>query len=83
MGFNIRGGIAFSAGAPSGSKYSVKTNMGNKPVNYVSFFDAMRFTNWLENGQGNGGTESGVYTIGNGTNETRAPGASYFLPSEN
>jgi hypothetical protein len=45
MGSNPRGGIAFNAGAASGSKYSTKTNMGNKPVNYVSFFEAMRFTN--------------------------------------
>ena len=84
MGSNARGGIAFNAGAASGSKYSTKTNMGNKPVNYVSFFDAMRFANWLENGQptGGSGTESGVYTIGNGVNETRAPGATFFIPSE-
>ena len=81
---NIRGGIVFNAAAASGAKYATKTNMGNKPVNYVSFFDAMRFTNWLENGQptGGSGTESGVYTIGNGVNETRAPGAIFFIPSE-
>jgi hypothetical protein len=42
----------------------------------------MRFTNWLQNGQGSGDTESGVYTIGNGLNETRAVGARYFIPSE-
>jgi formylglycine-generating enzyme required for sulfatase activity len=84
MGSNARGGIAFDAGVPSGSKYSSKTNMGNKPVNYVSFFDSMRFVNWLENGQptGGSGAESGVYTIGNGLNETRAPGATFFIPSE-
>ena len=39
MGSNVRGGIAFNAGAGNGSKYSTKTNMGNKPVNYVTFFD--------------------------------------------
>ena len=84
MGSNVHGGIAFNAGAASGSKYSSKTNMGNKPVNYVSFFDSMRFVNWLENGQptDGSGTESGVYTIGNGLNETRAPGATFFIPSE-
>lgn len=84
LGSDARGGIAFDSGAASGSKYSAKTNMGNKPVNYVSFFDSMRFVNWLENGQptGGNGTESGVYTIGNGLNETRAPGATFFIPSE-
>ena len=82
MGSIARGGIAFNPGAANGSKYFTKANMGHKPVNYVSFLDAMRFTNWLENGQGSGGTESGVYTIGNGVNETRNPSATYFIPSE-
>ncbi len=37
--------------------YSVKGGDNNwlaRPVNYVSFFDAMRFTNWLHNGQPRG-----------------------------
>ncbi|MBN2475915.1 MAG: SUMF1/EgtB/PvdO family nonheme iron enzyme, partial [Pirellulales bacterium] len=29
-----------------------------RPVNFVSFWDAARFCNWLHNGQGNGDTES-------------------------
>lgn len=84
MGSSARGGITFNGGATSGAKYSTKTNMGNKPVNYVSFFDAMRFINWLENGQpvGGIGTESRVYTIGNGLNTTRSAGATFFIPSE-
>ena len=61
----------------------MKSGRDNNPVNYVSFFDAMRFTNWLENGQGTGSPESGVYTIGSGFNETRNPSATYFIPSEN
>ena len=86
MGSHPRGGIAYNAGAVGGSKYSTKTNMGNKPVNYISFFDAMRFTNWLENGQPTGGvgTESGAYTVyWHGFYETRNPGATYFITSEN
>lgn len=83
MGSDVVGGIGFSAGAANGSKYTVKTNMGNKPVIYTSFFDAMRFVNWLENGQGGGGTEDGVYAISDGLTETRAVGAQFFLPSEN
>ena len=39
------------------------TNMGNKPVNYVSFFDAMRFTNWLENGQTIGWERYGEWSL--------------------
>jgi formylglycine-generating enzyme required for sulfatase activity len=32
-------------------------------VNFVSFWDATRFANWLHNGQGNGDTENGAYTL--------------------
>ncbi|MCA9232439.1 MAG: SUMF1/EgtB/PvdO family nonheme iron enzyme, partial [Planctomycetales bacterium] len=93
MGLNTQGGITRSglAGSytyavklpavgqgPSGSDYTYD----NKPVVYVSFLSAMRFVNWLENGQGSGGTESGVYTIGNGTNEVRSASANYWIPSE-
>jgi hypothetical protein len=68
MGSDVRGGIASDPEAASGAKYSSKTNKGNKPVNYIGFPDAMRFVNWLENGQPTGGTstETGAYTIGNG-----------------
>ena len=30
----------------------MKTNMGGKPVNFVNWYDAVRFANWLHNGQG-------------------------------
>ncbi len=58
----------------------------------VTWGDAARFCNWLDNGQptaaeGNGTTETGAYTLnGDTTNlmtETRNPGAKYFIPSEN
>jgi len=62
MGSDAHGGIT-RAGSAGSFTYSAKTNMGNKPVNYVSWYDAARFSNWLTNGQGNGDTESGVYTL--------------------
>jgi formylglycine-generating enzyme required for sulfatase activity len=62
MGSDPRGGITRS-GNDGSFTYAVKPNMGNKPVNYVSFFDAARMANWLTNGQGSGSTESGVYTL--------------------
>jgi formylglycine-generating enzyme len=56
----------------------------NRPVNYVSFWDAARFCNWLHNGQGNGDTESGAYiNIGNQNTFVRQTGAKYFIPTEN
>ena len=39
MGSNARGGITRS-GASGSYTYAVKSNMGDKPVNYVSWFDA-------------------------------------------
>ena len=52
MGSDVRGGITYTSGAASGSKYTIRTSMGDKPVNYVSWYDSARFTNWLNNGQG-------------------------------
>lgn len=59
MGSGARGGITYTAAAASGAKYTIRTSMGDKPVNYVSWYDAARFTNWLGNGQGSGSTETG------------------------
>lgn len=82
MSTDARGGIMLNGNAANGAKYEIKPGRGNNPVVYIDFRDALRFVNWLENGQGSGGTESGVYTIGSGLNETRSPSATYFLPSE-
>lgn len=87
MGSEARGGITQS-GSPGTFTYSVKTDMGDKPVMFVSYFDAMRFVNWLHNGQptgaqGAGTTETGVYTISDGLSESRAVDALFFIPTEN
>jgi formylglycine-generating enzyme required for sulfatase activity len=64
----------------------------NFPMFWVTWADAARFCNWLQNGQpigaeGNGTTETGAYTLsGTATNwmaVTRNSGATYFIPSEN
>jgi formylglycine-generating enzyme len=67
--------------------YSVAPDYVNRPVNYVSFWDACRFVNWLQNGQGNGSTETGAYTLNgynsvNGDSITRNTDANWFVPSE-
>jgi formylglycine-generating enzyme required for sulfatase activity len=87
MGSDARGGISFTSGAASGSKYAVKTNMGDKPVNNVSWFDAARVSNWLMNGAtGTSSTETGAYTLVGGQTSGTAPavnpGATFYIPTE-
>jgi formylglycine-generating enzyme required for sulfatase activity len=86
MGTDVRGGISFTSGAAAGFKYAVKTNMGNKPVNYVSWFDAARVSNWLHNGATSAASmETGAYTLNNaftGNAVALNTGARFFIPSE-
>lgn len=82
------GGITRSGSSGSYS-YTAISGRENKPVNFVSWYDAIRFANWLHNGQGSGDTETGAYTIlggtatpSNGLSITRNPGATWWLTSE-
>ncbi len=43
-------GIVQTSGS-GGYSYSVLSGWGNMPVNYVTWGDAARFCNWLQNGQ--------------------------------
>lgn len=90
MASDAPGGILQNLAAAAGSKYSVKPGRGNNPVAYISWYDAIRFANWLHNGQGAGDTETGAYTLlggtptpSNGNSITRNAGATWWLPSEN
>ncbi|NLE37894.1 MAG: formylglycine-generating enzyme family protein [Pirellulaceae bacterium] len=59
------------------------SNWDNRPVNYVSFWDAARFCNWLHNGRGDGDTESGAYiNIGDQDTFARQPDAQWWIPSQ-
>ncbi|MFK7895356.1 MAG: thrombospondin type 3 repeat-containing protein [Myxococcota bacterium] len=58
------GGILLTPAAPSGKKFSAKPGKARHPVNFISYFDAARFINWLENGKLDGGeTEVGSYNL--------------------
>jgi formylglycine-generating enzyme required for sulfatase activity len=78
-------GIARS-GSPGSYSYAV-TGSGARPITYVSWFDAARYSNWLHNGQGSGDTETGAYTLLggqiSGTPPARNVGAMVWMPSEN
>lgn len=88
MSTDVLGGIVFSSIAINGQKYEVKSDRGRNPVVFVSYYDALRFTNWLHNGQGSVSTESGAYTLLGGTPRptnyqelTRGVGAKWWLPN--
>lgn len=69
--------------------YSV-IGSGQRPVTYVSWFDAARFCNWLTNGQGGAGTETGMYTLTGSTSmsgtlpadHSALVGTKWFVPTE-
>ena len=84
MGSNARSGISFTSGAASGSKYAIRTDIGDKPVNFVSWFDAARVSNWLMNGAtGTSSTETGAYTLsGTSTAPAVNSGATFYVPTE-
>lgn len=90
MGTDVRGGIV-RTGTSGQYTYACKADMGNKPVNVVSWLDAARFANWLHNGQPAGSqgpatTEDGAYDLSvadPGVNAVRKTEALWFLPNEN
>jgi len=95
----VVGGSAFGCGIVQGGAagsytYTVVPAYENLPVNCITWGDAARFCNWLQNGQptgveGDATTEKGAYTLSGGTSNaalmavTRNANASYFIPSEN
>ncbi len=83
------GGIDRTGSGTAGSPwvYSAKgadANCLDRPVNFVSFYDTLRFSNWLHNGQLSdpNTTEDGAYDMSLGSSVVRKPGARVFLPSE-
>lgn len=73
------------SGTNGNFSYAVIAGTANKPITYVSWFDAARFCNWLHNGQGSGSTETGAYTLNGAMSGiyTVNPGAKTWIPSEN
>ncbi len=81
------------SGSSGSYSYTIATNREKRPVNYVSWADAARFSNWLHNGQPTGAqdnstTEDGAYALNGATSKvelmavTREGDARWFIPSE-
>jgi len=90
MTIEAHGGI-IRTGSRGDYAYTVKPGMEHQPVVWVDYNDAMRFCNWLHNGQpigaqDNSTTEDGAYTLtleGIISNSiTRNVGARFWLPSD-
>jgi sulfatase modifying factor 1 len=73
------------SGSSGNYTYTVTTALANRPVVYVSWFDAARFANWLVNGQSAGSTETGAYTLNGATSGIilANAGAQVYIPTEN
>jgi formylglycine-generating enzyme required for sulfatase activity len=71
------------SGSSGSYSYSVSTALANRPVVYVSWFDAARMANWMMNGQGSGGTETGAYTLNGAINGIvlANAGAQVYIPT--
>ncbi len=80
-------------GSAGSYTYNVALDWADRPVNYVSWGDAARFCNWLENGQPIGAqglstTEDGSYYLNGATSNaallavTREADATWVIPSE-
>ncbi|MFN6016947.1 MAG: SUMF1/EgtB/PvdO family nonheme iron enzyme [Verrucomicrobiota bacterium] len=72
------------SGSSGSYTYSVTTALANRPVVYVSWFDAARMANWMMNGQGSGSTETGAYTLNGAISGIvlANAGAQIYIPTE-
>jgi sulfatase modifying factor 1 len=80
------GSYTYSVIGPSGSTPAGASSPTNRPIAFVSWFDAARFANWMHNGQGSGSTETGAYTLVGGQTSGMAPAknpdAQFYIPTE-
>ncbi len=75
------------SGSAGSYTYLIASDWANRPVIYVSWYDCLRFANWLHNGQPTGSqdaatTEDGAYDMSLGSSVVRNAGAWVWLPSE-
>lgn len=91
MSSSVIGGIVRS-GSSGSYVYSVKNNFGNKPVVFVSWWNAARYCNWIHNNKPIGSqdfstTENGAYILNGSTGSSVPPAknvdAKYHIPTEN
>ncbi len=57
------GSYRYSVISPAGAPIDGASSPGNRPIAYVSWFDAARFANWMHNGGGSGGYRNRCLSI--------------------
>jgi sulfatase modifying factor 1 len=75
----------YSVTGPIGLAPSGASSPGNRPVTWISWLDAARFANWINNGATNGAsTEVGAYSLNGATTGafSRNPNAQWWIPSQ-
>jgi formylglycine-generating enzyme len=92
------GAYTYSVIGPSGTTPAGASSPANRPITYVSWYDAARFANWMANGQPTGiqtgtTTENGAYNVNgatsgiapakNATNPNTGLVPSFYVPPEN
>ncbi len=90
------GSYSYTVVGPSGATPSGASSAGNRPIAHVNFLNAVRFANWMANGQPTGGqnsttTEDGAYNVPNwiygiqmnSTNPNTGAAPTYYIPLEN
>jgi formylglycine-generating enzyme required for sulfatase activity len=92
------GSFVYTVVGPNGTNPAGATSPANRPITYVSWFDAARFANWMANGKPTGAagsttTDNGAYNLGtatsgtapalNTTNPNTGATPTFSLPTEN
>jgi len=81
----VSGAYEYTPRTPTGSNPIGANSPTQRPITFVNLFDAMRFANWMANGQpkgpqGTGTTENGAYDM-TGATATNIPGKNFTNPN--
>ena len=92
------GAWVYTVVGPNGTNPVGAQSAANRPITYVSWFDAARFANWMANGKPTGAagpttTDNGAYDLGtatggtapakNTTNPNTGAAPTFYIPTEN
>lgn len=78
----MAGAIIVRTGTEGDYSYSTVSGTENQPVRWVSFYDAMMFANWVNNGQGTNEILNGSYDLSLGAYATRTTNATWAISSQ-